>query len=698
MTMFSFQTESNGIQFKVEGGRMSIGTSGDTLIAVDIAPIINGATFPITDWTQHEDFHAADVGNGTTVFLGIQEGHIAYWLETTMSQIQSLVYFSKLTFNGDHWRAYNADAYDRKLEKVVDLCIPIASAYDDIHHPDGRDGHGLTDPGDNPPLFMWNMPSQSFSLETSNGWFGFTWPGPWPTGITRLSMEREQLSMSFEVVRPACIRGKCPVVHFIGPNDDPYHVLDAERNISEKRGLTRSKSSEHPAFWTAPGFKAFLEHNRTTREHVTNDSADASSAPTMTCDKLEAWIRNVREDLALDEMFAIVEQGAYRYYGDYRPTDSMGGIGGFRSFVDRMREQKVHLCFYVHPYICNRKVDFYAQHPEAFCQPRNPDHRFEYGLEYSDAEPQYALIDWTHPTGREYILDQIHMLISDEDGCLNCDWLRSNHWRSPDAREYEFHDPDWGIGDLMSMKVQKLMYERVKSLKPHACVSKVGFAAPYMQPYSDLCILAEEWNGWTNTWYSRGRIASRLLTDTIRMTDPYFLTITKSYEYYMGMAVWNVIEDPIVRHAIHPYTYYRELDDKDFKRRRSGVEVQRIAPINITDEIHVEPRDEDDVEMWRKRTQGPLKGWYASLAFGKRCFATYSKTEARVGASQTRMIDLPLPPGAHVNIVEMVPHEGAPVNWETETVETCDGAGLRLQAPDCGYEAKFIRVCYEIGR
>jgi len=690
--------ESDGVFFEINGGRLSISISGNTQIALDVDPVIEGTPFPITDWTQSGDAYSADVGNGTRVFLGLREGYFAYWHETDIPEIRSLVYFSNITFDGNHWRAYNADAYDRNLEKAVDLCIPIASAYDDIHHPDGSDGHGLTDPGDNPPIFMWNMPSQSFSLETENGWFGLTMPGPWPTGITRLSMEREVLSMSFDVVRPACVEGKCPVVYFIGPDNDPYHVLDAERRISEQLGLTRSKPAEHPAFWSAPGFKAFLEQHRIAKERENNDDKDSSRRHDATCETMESWIHQVRADLDLGEMYAIVEQGVYNFYGDYRPTDSFGGIEGFRSFVDRMHAENVHLCFYIHPYICNRQVEFYKAHPEAFCKPVNPDHRFEYGLEYNDKEPQYALIDWTHPTGREYILDQVKMLISDEDGCLNCDWLRSNHWRSPDAREYEFHDPDWGIGDLMSMKVERMIYEKVKSIKPHACVSKVGFAAPYMQPFADLCILAEDWNGWTSSWYTRGRIASRLLTDTLFMTDPYFLTVSKSYEYYMGMAAWNVMEDPIVRHAIHPYTYYRELSDKDLKRRRSGVEVQRIAPINITDEIQVEPRDGDKVDMWRKRTHGPLNGWYASLAFGKRCFAAYCETEARVGASQTRMIDLPLPPGADVQAVEMVPHEGAPTPWQAETIDTPDGPGLRLQAADCGFEAKYVRVRYEIGK
>lgn len=65
------------------------------------------------------------------------------------------------------------------------------------------------------------------------------------------------------------------------------------------------------------------------------------------------------------------------------------------------------------------------------------------------------------------MLQWVEYLISDRPGSLNCDILRSNHWRSPDPRQYEFHDPDWGIiGDRMTMKVQAALYQRAKDLKP----------------------------------------------------------------------------------------------------------------------------------------------------------------------------------------------------------------------------------------
>ncbi|MCP4645272.1 MAG: hypothetical protein GY851_32820, partial [bacterium] len=214
-----------------------------------------------------------------------------------------------------------------------------------------------------------------------------------------------------------------------------------------------------------------------------------------------------------------------------------------------------------------------------------------------------------------------------------------------------------------------------------------------MQPYADISLLAEEWNGWTDTWYKRGRLATRLLDGMLFMTDPYFLTITKTAEYYMAMAVWCILEDPIVRHAIHPYTHFCELKDKDFRRRKAGVHVQMNAPLDITDQCHVDV-DGQDATLWRKRTRGPLATWYASMAFGKRCFATYSETEARIAASETRTIELPLPPGAVVKAVEMVRHDGGVVAYESQPCTTADGPGLQLYIQDCGFDPIYFRVQY----
>lgn len=691
MGVKQFKILVGGVEYNVQGERMIVIQSGERQAEFCLAPVIENMAVHITNWELlDQGGYCARCGD-VTVNLQIQHGYLVYWAETSIVQFDRLVYFPDTTFSGDHWQSYASDSFDRKWEKTLDAEVPLSSAYDGPN-PDGADGNGLTDPGDKPPLFVWNIQVRAMSLQTNPGWMGLSLPGAWPVGITRLKMSDERFAIHFEAVRPACSDGKLPAVYFVPGLDGPYDVLDRHRCISDQLELTVKKSSQHPSFWTSPGFKTYLEQWRLSDEARKNDSK-ASYHESISEEKLRQWIYTVKNDLKLDEMFVVLEQGAYRLYGDYRPVDSLGGCDGLRRIVDQLKADKIHFAYYIHPFMCNTKVDYYKEHPEAFCKPKDQAHETKYSLEFGDDNPEYALVDWTHPLGRQFILDQVEMLIADHAGCLNCDWLRSNHWRSPDPRLYDFYDPDWGIGDLMTLKVQRLLYETVKAIKPHACVSKAGLGDPWAQPYADVVMLAEEWNGWTDNWYRRGRIATRCLRDTIFITDPYFLTITKSYEYYMAMAVWNVIEDPIVEHAIHPYLYFRPLAEKDYRRRKAGTAVQANAPINITDQIHVD-LDDDGVDIWRKRTQGPLSGWYASLAFGKRCFATYSETEVRVAASETRSIELPLPSQAAVTTIDMVKHDGSVSPWQAESKETGEGMCLRMRILDAATDAAYFRVRY----
>jgi hypothetical protein len=688
--------EWRGWVFTVYGSRLVLSVRGEDEAELDLAPIVEGRPTRILGWSADAGGYRGILSESGSVLLGIRDGHVAYGMETDVPQFNRLAFFCGASFRGDHWQSFLSDGYDRRWDKRLDVEVPISSSYDDLLHPDVSDSAGLTDPGDKPPVFIWNMPVRDWAFETGAGWVGFTIPGALPVGVTRLAMARQRFSLAFEVLRPSCREGKMPVVYIVPGLADPYDVLDEDRLVSDRLGLTVRKSGDHPAFWGLPGFKAYLEQYRLSRE-AEKEGRKASDYPDLiTREKLVGWIRTVKKDLGLAEMFAILEQGAFRYYGDYRPTDALGGVRGFRQMVDGLRSENVHMCFYVHPFMCNTKVDFYREHPEAFCRPKEKGHETFYALEHGDETPRFALIDWTHPLGREYLLGQVELVLSHTEGCLDCDWLRSNHWRSPDPRVYDFHDPDWGIGDLMSMKVQKLLYERAKEIKPHACVSKAGLGAPYMQPYADVDLLCEEWNGSTDSWYRRGRIITRLLRDMIYITDPYFLTISKSYEYYMAMGAWCILEDPIVRHAIHPYMYFRELREKDYRRRRAGVEAQRIAPLLITDEPHVEPAG-DGVRISRRRAAGPLAGWYAALTFGKRCVAHYAETEVRVATTETREIDLPLPPGATLGSVAVVAHDGAVApGTEWKPVDTADGPGIRMRVEDCGQKAMYYRVSYRL--
>ena len=246
----------------------------------------------------------------------------------------------------------------------------------------------------------------------------------------------------------------------------------------------------------------------------------------------------------------------------------------------------------------------------------------------------------------------------------------------------------------MSHNVQKFIYETAKRFKPDVMVSKISPGDPYMQRWSDAAYLCEEWNGYTDNWYRRGRIATRTITGMLFLTDAYFVTLTKGYEYYMGMLAWNYPQTFSVRHAVHPYTYYRQMSEKDFKRRNAGFRAALNAPLRVNDLSRVNILANGEVEQWRKRTSGKLAGFYAAIGIEKRTLVTFSETEARVSTGITRMVEFPLPPGTRVKKVEMVPHEGEPRIWDFESMMTAEGPGIRMHVVDCGRQALYYRLSY----
>jgi len=706
--------EHEGHRYEIRRNHLHVSREGVRLLTLPMAPRANGKGRSLGTWRQVKPRHftASVVGLGR-IHLAVQHGRVAYWLDTEVKQFKTMTCFPGTTFRGEHWQSYVSDHWDRLWERDRDQDVGISSAYLDMTNVFGAEGGGQKDPRDTPPTYIWNMPVRAWSLETEAGFVGFAVPGPLPVGITRLSMKRRRFTVTFEALRPACTRGRTPVIYIVPGLPGSHDVLDEHRVLSEKLGLTKKKPDRHPAWWTKPTYKASLEYIRQWQDMERQPDPDtdrrkgvpASQAVrdrrmgVITTDNVRRWTYGVKKSLRIDEMNVMLEQGMFRIYGDYTPVPTLGGTEGFRELVDEFRANKIRVCFYIHPFMVNTKIDYFHRHPEALCRPIDRKTELYYNSEHLyDANPTFGLIDWTHPKGRRYLLRQVEYILSSKAGCLDCDWIRSNHWRAPDPRYYRFHNPDWGIGDLMGFKAQKLLYEHAKKVKPHCCVSKVGFAEPCIQPYADVNMLCEDHTPWTDTWYERGEIATRLLRDTIYLTDPWQNSVTKAQEYYTIMAAWCTNEVPDVAHMVHPYGIFFPMIDRDYNRRCAGVHTQANAPLHRTDEIcvrrpvskHATPK------VWRKRTRGPLKGWYAALALGRRTFVTYSEGEARIATTEDRTVRVPMPPGAAVRGVAMVPHQGRVAKHPATISSTDDGEQVTLRVQDCGKKAKYYRIKYRL--
>jgi len=685
-------TQSPRAEYVLAGDRLRIVSGGDTVLDICLSPAFNGVTVPIARWEPAgENRFTASLGEFGRAFVAEQFGRLAYWIETPVRQFDHVTYLSDGVISGGTWRTFVSDEHERRWDKCIEAHVPISSAYAVSHSPDGmhEPGGGMTDPGDYPPHWIWNVHARVFAVEGRERWLGIAMPGPWGVGVTRLDMRRTRLSVSFEFLQSGCTGGKLPVVYFCPDLADGFDALDEYRLLSEELGLMKPAPKTIPEWWTNPWYGYYDEFERQVHGGIIN--RESSNVMLL----LKAWLERTQELCAQQGFNTNMEQGCYRLYGDYRPAEIIGSVEEVRAVTDAWRTRGVHVGHYLHPFVVNTKVPFFKEHPEAFCKPKDPDFLMDYPLETWDADnPKFAPIDWTHPLGREFMLRQVEYLLSDAPGCRNFDILRSNNWRSPDPRLYDFYDPDWGVGDMMSFKVQQLLYQKAKSVKPEAMVTKVAVDEPYMQPTFDAMQVAEDWTHDMQHYYRRFHLATRLLKNTLLWLDPWFITRTKSDEYHMGLLVVSIPETQTVEHAPHCYyPSWMPMGEKRLRRRKAGWHVYLNSQVEPSDDCRVNWSYEQ-VEIERRKTAGPLAGWYGALALGPRCVVSYSPTEARVAASESRLDWVPLPPRARLRAVTRVLHQGGeePCEYELDA----EGNRVRLFIEDCGAEVWYYRIGYEL--
>jgi hypothetical protein len=686
--------------FEIEHDHLDVRSGGVQAASLAMAPLLEGRASSLKPWRQLAADHlTAELAGGEgSVHLAIEHGHVCYWMQSTREEFRTLTYFPASDPTGTAWQSYLSDEHDKLWENDVDTTVQVSSSYVG-RHPDGEDGQGMLDPGDNPPTWIWNIPVRACSLRTDAGWLGVSVPGPLPVGVTGFSMRQRRFSLVFEALCPACVEGQMPRVYVVTGLHGAYDVLDAHREISDRMGLIRKKSAQHPAWWSQPVYKYWDELCRRHKEKYGEFVAlpldqDGNEVTELTTENLLSWTNTVSESIRLTVNIPL-EQGTFLRYGDYMPTNSLGGVRGLRTTIDQLRERGTHTLLFFHLYHVDTGCAVYEEHPEYFCKPRPDAPNLKQGCPARPNE-RLAYIDWTHPGARDYMLGLVEFLLSEKSGCLNADYLGVNNNIGVDPRYFEFHDRNWGIGDLMQYKVQRLVYEKAHEVKPDCLVRRQSAADCYMQPYADNLNCCEHWFSHCDEWYRRAQIVTRLMPDVLFSADAWFVTLTKLSEYYMALMVWNVPETEALGHAIHPYLHYRPLQEKHFRRRRSGLQVYNNAPCNITDQCRVTWKPDGSIHAWRKGSTGPLQGFYKALALGRKAFVTYSEGQALIGCSESRIVEVPLPRGAVVSAVEMVPHEGPAKPWEHEAIQTRDGTVMRTHVIDCGYEAMFYRIRYRL--
>ncbi|MFH0921762.1 MAG: hypothetical protein V1913_15545 [Fibrobacterota bacterium] len=687
-----------GRQFKITGNFLEVDEDGVKLTRLPLVPWVDGKPCRAGPWRQVNGKHySLDLPGLGQAHLAVREGHVCYWVETKRKHFKSLTYFPNSHPTKTGWHTFLSDELDRYWSLNENADVPLSSAYIDMHV-DKEDGAGMTDPGDKPPTWIWNIPARAFAIETPKGWMGISIPGPLSVGVTRMTMQHGTFNLKFEEFRPTAREWGPARVYFIPGLPDPYDALDQHRRISKACGLMRTKIAKHPKWWSYPTFKCGDEIFRVNNKQWILRDEDGNFSSFLTTDNWLRWIDHVAKYTRLEgNMNLQVDQLFFHGYGGRHVISTLGGQEGFRKTIDQLRDKGFRVGLYLHLYMIDpTATDFPAKHPDAICKPKDPSFKVWHGCQVGSQSMAY--VDWTHPAGRQYMLEQVAWRLSNKPDCLNADWLLLNNNLGVDPRKWTFYDPDWGTGDLMSMKATKLVYEYAKKIKPGCYVRRQSPGDPYMQPYCDQANLCEEWNGQTTAWYKRAHIATRVLDNVIFHTDAWFVTLTKLTEYYFALAAICPPENESVAHAIHPYINWRPMRSKDYGRIRAGMQTYMNAPVRKGDECRVNFKAPDELEIWRKHSAGPLAGWYAAIALHKRCFVTYSEREARVAASQERRVTVPLPPGARLHSVKAVPHEGKAYPYKYEQPAAGEEQSITLWVPDSGESVMYIQINYDLAK
>ncbi len=682
-------------RFEAEGDSLAIRQDGRVLMRLPVVPQVEGETLSPGRWHQLGEQHLCmEVCGLGRVNLAVQQQRPCYWLETERKHFSRLTYFPNSHPTDTGWHSFLSDELDRYWSLDENADVPLSSCYFALHV-DGPDGAGMTDPGDRPPTWIWNIPPRAFAIQTPAGWVGFSVPGPLSVAVTRLTMNRGMFNLHFDELRPTAREWGPPRVYLVPGLPDPYDTLDEHRLISAACGLMVRREAAHPDWWSLPSFKAADEIFRLNgKQWVLNDGGNFTTY--FTTENWLRWTEHVAAYAGLQGgMNLQVDQLFFHGYGARKVISTLGGNEGFRRTIDELRARGFRVGLYYHLYQLDPDAtDFPARSPEAVCRPKDPSVIVRSGVPIGRNELVYA--DWTHPLARQYMLEMVEWLISDKPGCLNADILLINNTMGVDPRHFDFHDPDWGTGDLMQMKALRLVYEHAKRIKPHVLVRRQSPGDPFVQPYYDMANMCEEWNGHTRAWYRRAHIATRTLDNCLFHLDAWFVTLTKLTEYYFAFAVLCPPEIESVEHAIHPYMYWRRMRDKDYRRIHAGVQTYLNAPARQSDQCRVNYREPDRLEVWRKRTEGPLAGWYAALALHKRCFVSYSASEARVAASQERRVVVPLPPQAVPRGVEAISHDGLAAEHPCDEIALDGQPALRMWVPDAGDGPIYVRVRYDL--
>ena len=689
-----------GIRCSIAGRHLDIHSGRSRLARFDLCPQADGevriGAFRREGSLAWAPLEGAVEGRAVVELLN---GYLSYTVETDQTEFEELTYFPDTILDGGKWHTYMWAFRDREWDVNEDNSIRIG----ETRIMTGAEC-GTADPAHFPPLWQGRgAPRVCAAHHDAIGWWGICVPGPLPVCDTYFETVRGRFRIRFDYLRPGCDEGFMPKVYFALPLPEPREPFSVMANMWELSAPWRLEPGRdfeptkfvgcaicHP--WNAIQYRAGNDIAASIPP-ATADSPCNSAFMKELIAELEQLQPGINWNLFLP-------QGWYKNIGDHEVGDNFGGEEGFRELAEHLRQRGHLLTFHLRLDRFNQRSKVGRDHPDWTAKLRPHITTNPYWSANAEFEGPTEIMDVTREEVREFMRGQVTRFLSDAPGMLNLDgvYCTGDDW--PSYRDHELTHPDYGVGDLLAYKINRDLFLHAKSIKPYAILGMGQcFLAPGLYGLVEFEATVEDHIPISTNTARQLRMLTRMFPHVQLNIADYHTTRTKAYDLWpLGAAIgrpqidnpWAFTTSSLIGWIEHGEDYQRRLRAMLAAYANAPVTPDTInLPANV-----VGDGSRMDVYGGRKRTQGPLAGFYSALSFGSRTIATYSETKAVLMSNISRVVTAPLPPNAKLKEVVAIAHDAT----ATETPHDYQhrDSGLEIYIPDAAGDTKLIEIRYEL--
>src|SRR5215469_13326805 len=313
---------------------------------------------------------------------------------------------------------------------------------------------------------------------------------------------------------------------YFGQNPDEI-LTSYKASLQLTMGTT--PRSPMPTWWSRPIYCSWGDQAYAAR--IREGLLDETHASRYGTEKdVDHWLAIAnREKLPIGTV--ILDLGWMQGYGDFEPNPKH--FSDLRAYIDKLHAKGMHVLLWIPMYeatgalfnVEKTQSDVAASHPEWLVETRDGK--------------RTDWFDYTNPDVRSYLRSRIHYMLASDAGALNADGLKIDFIdRLPDPAVSTFHDPSWGIGEMMSAKLMELIYMSAKQAKPDALIDS-SVMNPLFHAWQDVIRLNDDVSNAEDTyWWRAGTAAAngvRLIDgDDWWAMERYFVPLT------LAKSAWGI--------------------------------------------------------------------------------------------------------------------------------------------------------------